>query len=224
MSRLTPAGALSGHPQTKPCRVGSRSVNVKEARKHPLEKKKKKESFILVVGTTTVLQPSTAATTPSQTVLQGGEGQDGDHNMWQQRCCMVTVPQCRLVLQQGQARGCHCRMQGRRCSGAVPRAVPPISPHSPPGSCFPTAAPVQGKAPAALLHPALALHRGSQPSWLTQEEAALLSLHCSPTSPPAAQGCSQQAQPRAQGRPGAVLPCWLLANNHHNLVKIRGNS
>lgn len=219
MSRLTPAGALSGHPQTKPCRVGSRSVNVKEARKHPLEKKKKKkESFILVVGTTTVLQPSTAATTPSQasqTVLQGGEGQDGDHNTWQQRCCMVTVPQCRLVLQQGQARGCHCRMQGRRCSGAVPRAVPPISPHSPPGSCFPTAAPVQGKAPAALLHPALALHRGSQPSWLTQEEAALLSLHCSPTSPPAAQGCLQQAQPHAQGLPGAVLPCWLLANNHH---------
>lgn len=41
LSRLTPAGALSGHPQTKPCRVGSRSVNVKEARKHPLEKKKK---------------------------------------------------------------------------------------------------------------------------------------------------------------------------------------
>lgn len=42
LSRLTPAGALSGHPQTKPCRVGSRSVNVKEARKHPLEKKKGK--------------------------------------------------------------------------------------------------------------------------------------------------------------------------------------
>lgn len=165
-----------------------------------------------MVGTTTVLQPSTAATTPSQTVLQGGEGQDGDHNTWQQRCCMVTVPQCRpgatartgtgLPLQDAGSAVLRCCTQGS--TSHKPTQPPRLllshccpcarqSPSSPAASC---PCPAQ-RVPAFLADP-----RGSSVAFL-----ALLS-HITPRS-------TGMLAAGTAPCPGAVLPCWLLANNHH---------